>query len=233
MIFIISRICNVINKQKYGKLNRTIVNKSGYKTFTNDKEAKVWGMNHYKDWAENYKIIMKNAKRAKNSSLLNIPIECYCGNSYSQINEYLRFEESDGHSIYSELANILIVLLASATKIPCDLVVYRMVCDEFIQELVEKNKLEIPTPAHEKGFISTSLLKDIAKQQESYANHNNMLKIYVRKGSIGVYVNSITTRGEEEMLLFPNGYFHLIQYPYWDAEVEKTIYECDLFYFDF
>ncbi len=79
--------------------------------------------------------------------------------------------------------------------------------------------------------MSTSLIKDIVDQEESYAAENNLLKIYVEKGTIGVYVNAVTKRSEEEMLLFPNMYLGLIGYPYNDKESGKIIYECKLIKF--
>lgn len=79
--------------------------------------------------------------------------------------------------------------------------------------------------------MSTSLIKDIVNQEEPYATSNNLLKIYEEKGTIGVYVNAVTKRSEEEMLLFPNMYLGLIGYPYNDKESGKIIYECKLIKF--
>ncbi len=76
--------------------------------------------------------------------------------------------------------------------------------------------------------MSTSLVKIIVNEEELYAAENNLLKIYVGKDSIGVYVNAITSRSEEEMLLYSNGFLGLIEYPYYDKESGKTIHECKL-----
>ena len=54
--------------------------------------------------------------------------------------------------------------------------------------------------------MSTSLLKNIANETESYVSQNNLLKIFVPKDTIGVYVNAVTSRSEGKMLLFPNMY---------------------------
>ena len=79
--------------------------------------------------------------------------------------------------------------------------------------------------------MSTSLLKDIANEQESYAKENNLLKIFVPKDTMGVYVNSVTKRSEEEMLLIPNMYLGLVSYPYKDKKIRKTVFECQLISF--
>ncbi|MCX7657826.1 MAG: hypothetical protein N2Z57_04015, partial [Oscillospiraceae bacterium] len=47
-------------------------------------------------------------------------------------------------------------------------------------------------------------------EKEPYANHSNLLKIYVNKNSIGIYVNAVTAKSEQEVLLFPKGFFRLI-----------------------
>ena len=56
----------------------------------------------------------------------------------------------------------------------------------------------------------------------------NLLKIYVPKDTVGIYVNAITRRSEEEMLLFPNMFLALLSYPYKDYETGKIIFECGL-----
>ena len=140
----------------------------------------------------------------------------------------LRYEKDDDYHTYRELADILSIVLCSAPRIPHNLVLYRMVNDEFINMLIEKNKQELPTPMQEKGFMSTSLLKNIANETESYVSQNNLLKIFVPKDTIGVYVNAVTSRSEEEMLLFPNMYLGLVSYPHKDEDTGKILFECQL-----
>ena len=67
------------------------------------------------------------------------------------------------------------------------------------------------------------------KEKESYSRNPNLLKIYVPKDTFGIYVNTITFRNEYEMLIAPNYYLRLVEYPYKDHATEKTIYECKLF----
>jgi hypothetical protein len=221
----------VINKIKYGELNWTISNKSIYKKFDDSEETETWGRRIYKDWGIQYKEVMHSAKVIITSGLISAPIECYCGYAYREVNEFLRHEVDNESNTYREMAELLSIILCSAPRIPCDLIVYRLVCDEFIQEMINKNKSEYPTPIQEKGFMSTSLLKNIVNEQRAYNNHKNLLKIYLDKNSIGIYVNAITRRSEEEMLLFPNSYLGMIEYPYRDSTSGKIVYECKLINF--
>lgn len=224
-------VLKMVNERHYGKLSWSVDNKDEYLSFQNSTDSNLWGMKCYKDWAEQYKKIMYTSKSVVKESLCSAPIECYCGYKFRQINEFMRYKKDDEYHTYRELADILSIVLCSAPKVPNNLVLYRMVNDEFINRLIEKNKQELPVPIQEKGFMSTSLIKDIANQTESYASQNNLLKIFVPKDTIGVYVNAVTSRSEEEMLLSPNMFLALISYPYLDKETCKRIFECKLINF--
>ena len=217
--------------REYGKLNWSVDDKEGYKEFRTASEAEEWGMKHYLSWGNNYKKTMGLAKKVVKTSLCTVPIECYCGHSYRQINNFLRKGCDSEGNLYREVADILSIVLCNAPRIPCDIVLYRFVNIEFINELIKYNKQDTPSPVQEKGFMSTSLIKDIVNQEESYATCDNLLKIYMEQGTIGVFVNAVTKRSEEEMLLFPNMYLGLIDYPYHDKDSGKTIYECKLIKF--
>lgn len=219
------------NEKRYGKIHWSIDEKKEYRDFQNANEAEDWGMTHYKNWAEQYIKVMKMAENVVKNRLCTVPLECYCGYSYRQINEFLRYGRDDQNHTYRELSDVLSIVLCGAPRIPCNLVLYRMVNDEFINMLVSENKRDMPTPVQEKGFMSTSLLKNIVNVDEPYAEENNLLKIYIPKDTIGVYVNAVTSRTEEEMLLFPNMFLGLASYPYYDQESGKNVFECQLINF--
>lgn len=206
------------------------INKLNYTELKDDIEAKLWGSKYYSDWGNKYINNMKVANQFINKSYITNPIEYYCGEAYTWINPYLRYggDKSDS-KIYPEISDILTIILSMAPRVPEDIVAYRLVCDEFIEELIRNNKKEIPT--QEKGFLSTSLTKNIVNSNEYYSDHKNLLKIYVKSKSIGIYVNSVTKRTENELLLAPNGYLKLINYPY--KENGKIVYECDLIYMNY
>lgn len=224
MINMLQQICD---KNRYGKLWAS-VDKTAYRTFTTSEDAEAWGDRIYSEWAKEYERTCRWAKQISNTdrSLPFSALECYCGYSYTQINSFMRGDNSITEQFIGA-ADILALTIANAPPIPENIVVYRMVCDEFIEALIENNKEELPTI--EKGFLSASLLKEITNQDEGYACHPNLLKIYVPKNTLGIYVNSVVSRSECEMLLAPNCYLRLIAYPHLDHVTQKRVFECELF----
>lgn len=214
----------ILDYVRYGKMNNNIVS-SDYIEFRECAAAEDWGKKYYDKWSKQYKQNMQIANKVIKTPCIDASVECYCGYNYKEINDYLRFGlEKD--NLYKEMSDVLAITLTMAPRVPNNIIVYRLVCDEFINELIKNNKKGIPT--QEKGFISTSLTKDIINSQEYYSEQKNMLKIYVQANTVGIYVNGVTKRHENELLLYPDGYFRLLKKPY--EENNKKIYECLLFY---
>lgn len=221
-------ITNMKNKHIYGDLYSTIDDKSRYKELLTVEECRKWG-DYYSNWAKRYKEVMSLTEKIKTQhSLETSTIECYCGYTYREINEFLRFEHHFNKHLYDKMVDILIMTLCSAPKIKDDIVVYRVVNDVFIKELIRNNKLPDSIPTQEKGFLSTSLLKNIVNVYSDGDSGLYLLKIYVPKGTVGIYVNPVTGRYEEEILLAPNNYLRLIEYPYYDESYSIKIFECQL-----
>ena len=216
------------NKIMYGELNSTIVDKSKYKEFLTVKECRKWG-EYYSNWAKRYKEVMSLTEKIKTQhSLETSTVECYCGHSYREINKLLRSGSISDNKLYDKMADILIMTLCSAPRIPEDIVVYRVIDKSFIEDMIRHNKLSRPNPIQEKGFMSTSLLKNIVNTYSEAVGEPHLLKIYVPQNTIGIYVNSITKRDEEEILIAPNNYLWLIDYPYYDEGYSVKIFECQL-----
>ncbi len=223
---------NKMNEKKY-RLIYHEVECSKYREFLDDREATNWGNKTYLNWAVRYKEIMSQVQMNNVNSNSFLPyncLECYCGYEYRQINRFLRDGTDNEYHHYREKSDILSLLLMSAPRIPDDIILYRVVCDEFIEELIDNNKKGMPATL-EKGFLSTSLIKQTIISDVEFKGSNSLLKIYVDEGTIGLYVNSVTRRNEQEMLLYPNYYLGLVNYPYEDTASNKTIYECKLIYF--
>lgn len=220
-----------MNEKLYGKIQWNIDNKDEYKEFKNVDEAEKWGEKYYSEWADRYNKVMGLVKNVVKTNFCTDVVECYCGYAYKHINQYLRKGIDNKTNSYREMSDILAIVLSTAPRIPCDIVLYRMVNDMFIEMLIAQNRKDNPTPIQEKGFMSTSLLKDIANESEPYVAENNLLKIFVPKDTVGVYVNSVTKRSEEEMLLFPNMFLGLLTYPYIDEKTGKKVFECKLIKF--
>ncbi len=128
--------------REYGKVNWSVDDKEGYKEFRTVSEAEEWGMKHYLNWAKTYRNAMKVAENTVKTSQCTAPIEVYCGYSYRQINNFLRHGMDSEGNIYRELADILSIVLCSAPRIPLDAILYRLVNNEFIDELIKCNKEE-------------------------------------------------------------------------------------------
>lgn len=208
------------------------IDKTQYKIFNSKEEAKNWGELHYKDWKERYNSILSEMKYDHNINSYHNAIKFYCGYTYRQINEYLRNNKNDtSESKYiREYTDMLMLILYLSPRIPESIVLYRLVGQDFIQKLMQNNIKGYPVS--ELGFVSTSLSSDITKiKSESYSGCDNLLKIYVEKGNVGLYTSIFSGRAEEEILLPPNARFYLISKPYYDKELKKTVYECKIEYF--
>lgn len=196
----------------------------GYIEFLEKEETEKWGKKYYGEWAENYKKLMRSANGYTKDESCLYSIEQYCGYNYKQINKGLRNGFDTGNPTYRILANILAMVLCSAPRIPCDIVLYRIIDIETMKIVLDNNKQFVQSK--ENGFISASMLKTIVNSDEEYARGEILLKLYVPKGTVGVYVNEVTRRNEEEILLPPGLYLKIIGEPYEDVMSKKTIYEC-------
>lgn len=203
--------------------------KEYYHEFHSKDEATTWGLKHYKKWGYKYRFFMQKIKDSSlfvKSEIKINPVEYYCGHGYKNINAYKRNFSSDVTLEWRVNAELLSLVLLSAPPIPENIVVYKMVSKEYIEELTKAyNEIEHHY-YNEKGFFSTSLTKDIALD-EDYKDRE-ILKIYVPKGKYGIFVDSVVSRGEYEILLQNNISIRMCGYPYKDLRLKKTIYECEI-----
>ncbi|MDE5995158.1 MAG: hypothetical protein K2G60_06560, partial [Oscillospiraceae bacterium] len=126
------RILKMCKEVKYGRLNWNVNDKDKYLTFENSDEANLWGLKYYKKWAEHYKNSSRKLGHILKGGLSSDPIGCYCGHSYREINRFMRCGEDNESFTYRELSNILLITLYHAPRIPENVILYRMVSDEFI-----------------------------------------------------------------------------------------------------
>ena len=218
----------MINKNIYGDIAHELDDKPSFYCFESSIDAEKWGEDHYACWAKRYKEIMHIAAdiNRREVSYPFCTIEEYCGHVYKEINSYLRGNyQGDSEAMYKEMSHILIMLLCEAPRIPDNIVVYRLVSEKFMSELYRNNQSGLPTI--EPGLMSTSMFESIVGSDEAYAQHKNILKIYIPKGTPGIYVNAVTQRSEYEVLLAPNRYLAMISYPY-KSKCGKVITECKL-----
>ena len=226
---------------------RQQIDESEYREFIDEESAFQWGNEHYTLWSEEYKrqhsIFHSIHQKEEVVKYYSGGFEFNVINNYMRgIDRVLRKYPHEQVEYFSSKIPLLLEVVKSSPVLPENIVLYRLVCDEFIHELLENDEQNKDTI--EKGFISTSLLKNKREQRENYDRTSHMLKIYVDKGIVGTYLPLVVDmKFEQEMLLSPNGYFHLLKEPYksenrkvYDKfshryEVFPTIiYECKLYY---
>lgn len=141
------------------------------------------------------------------------------------INKLINIIEQAGsiNDQYKYMAIRISEELLLAPRIPENIVVYRYVNEECINELLYSTKFNESKQFYERGFMSTSLLKKIAKDAP---DNSVLLKLYVNKATVGAYVNSVVGRNEYEMLLQNNLFLRICKKPYWDEEYGMMIIEC-------
>jgi hypothetical protein len=164
---------------------------------------------YYKSWQDN----LSDEQRTS--------IECYAGNLYKSINDYLKNQDP----LYS-FAEKYIVSIDNALNnsiIPENVILFRWLNFNSInidQKNLIKNKY-----ITEKGYSSTNL---IPLKPENY-NYNLLLIIKAPKGKKGAVINNISRRthvNEYELLLPRNQTFEIIKVVY--LKKNKCILLCNL-----
>lgn len=209
-----------------------------YREFFDEKDVEGWAKNLYKDWSKRIKDFRFNLKICNifpcdRYNILNnniTAIEWYCGYPYKQMNMILRKlynERIELIPYYEQLCNLLMCEMLSAPRIDENIVLYRFINDiAFGQIMTELNENGY---YKELGFMSTSLLKIINDNgvPESYSNASYVLKLYVKKDSIGVFSSILAGRSfEHEIILSCGGILEPIKKPYVDNTTKKIVLEC-------
>lgn len=197
-----------------------------YCKFDSARSADDWGKKHYGEWTKNYKRFFKDLRETTTlSSYASKPIEMFCGYGYYCLNSFLRensFFDGETSGELKVFSNVLQIAICSAPRIPENIIVYKLVTDDVIENFFNGSKAYI---YQEKGFLSTSLnINFFNNNDEHYSKNKNMLKIYVKKGTIGAFVSHIDYRDESEILFLPNSELVLIKKPY--RYKDKNIFEC-------
>ena len=203
----------------------SIDNPENYREFTSKDEAEKWGRSIYDPWGQEvkrFKDIKQNSFVFDKEWCKESSLEYYCGLGYQKINGFYRYNKNVTDK-YKYLAWTISEELLLAPRIPENIVVYRYVNEECINELLYSTKFNESKQFYERGFMSTSLLKEIAKDAP---DNSVLLKLYVNKATVGAYVNSVVRRNEYEMLLQNNLFLRICKKPYWDEEYGMMIIEC-------
>lgn len=195
-----------------------------YKNFTTPLQIEKWAEQYYLDWSDDF----KNAHKNKNA--LDY-LKFYFGEAYKNINFRLR----SGNLRENELNTIrdCIRIIKAAPKIPENITVYRAVDkDFFINTKVDNFKFL------EKGFMSTSLLKEsiIDTGEGRYTPYKSckyILKIHINKGTHGIYSEFIKSNfggpsNEYEILFPPDVSIKLVGFPYYNFKSHRWIFTLEM-----
>ena len=234
----LSKALEYLNNKYFKKYKKNNENDKNFKEFNEEKKCKNWADKVYGQWAKNitkkhdffnvYKMFKSNEYKVLNSNIT--AIEIYMGNGYQEINKILRGCKSE-NKIGEDIALIdkLVLDMIFAPSLPMDIIVYRSVDDDTFEEII--NEIMDKGEFTEKGFMSTTLYKNnIVKKNGDYDKNKGLLKIYIKKGEIGIYTSLFKDRTKEnEMLFFPGGKLTIKNKPFIDEITEKEeriVLEC-------
>lgn len=192
------------------------IDKSTYLDFKfNDEAAIAWGEEVYGKWSEDYPCFIKNIVQGGEYADYwqeSDPLSHYCGNAYSNANDYYRSKMS-GNKYFDSLKSAIDSIVESAPMIPENIVVYRALGDLTFLDFNHLNKLNLTFV--ELAPMSTSLSASILTRRQGdpssdFSACRYALKIFVSKGARAIFVDEIAksnenlNRGELE-LIFPSG----------------------------
>lgn len=197
--------------------------KNCYKKFKTPFQIEKWAKQYYLDWSNNF-------KNSHNKDILDY-LKFYFGQSYKKINYGLRndnLRENEVNSIRN-----CIKMINAAPEIPENITVYRAVDkDFFINTKVDNFKFL------EKGFMSTSLLKEsiIDTGEGRYTPYKSckyILKIHINKGTHGIYSEFIKSNfggpsNEYEILFPPDVSIKLVGFPYYNFKSHRWIFTLEM-----
>ena len=117
--------------------------------------------------------------------------------------------------------------MLSAPRIDENIVLYRFIDDIAFGQIMKA--LNENGHYKELGFMSASLLKKIDDSgvPEPYSNSSYVLKLYVKKDSIGVFSSILAGRNFEHKIILPCGrVIKPLKTPYVDDSIGKIVLEC-------
>lgn len=223
---------------KYGRIVPKDIVRGSYLDFGfDDKLAKQWGEQVYGEWAKSYTSFIKDVERSGAYADFwkkRDPLSFYCGYAYDNANKYFR-ARGKGNDYFDSLKFEIDNIVASAPRIPENIVVYRALNNICFWDFKKLNTLRAPFV--ELAPMSTSLTTTILTREEDDSSSNfsvcqYVLKIFCPKGAMATYIDEVgkyvesLNRGEME-LIFPSGSkLFLTAYPY--KKWGKTVIECQL-----
>lgn len=187
-----------------------------YKEFQTSEEADAWAWNNYAD------ILTPGEENVEYMSVFY-----YTGSMSRKWNSVLRrhpsiesgdFEKSAVREFCSDGEQIRRIKEVNAVLrrhyIPENIVVYRHTHLDVIKKLCFPGGIKNGAIFSDKGFFSTTLIKELLDKFAKNHECNCLLKLYLPKGLQGAYVslkNPFARLNEQEILLPPNTKFEIMK----------------------
>ncbi|MBE6087089.1 MAG: hypothetical protein E7206_03340 [Clostridium beijerinckii] len=201
-----------------------------FKEFTTEEDAKKWAKENYGQWLNDIQI----TEYTYESKNLNDLLYGYTGDMYLIYNRMLRgTEKYDSEDEETEEFNQRINIInneISKFNLKENVVVWRYTYKELLKLLFEKQKIKVGHTFTDKAFIDTTLVPDLLRAFAYTHRYNCLLKLYLPKGTKGVYVEFYHENdylNECEFLLPLNTTF-VLKRKYFSFRYMKTVYECYL-----
>lgn len=194
----------------------TVFEGQHYKEFQTSDEADVWALANYAD------ILTPSEDNPAYMSVFY-----YTGSMSRKWNSVLRrhpsiesgeFEKSAAGEFCSDGEQICRIKEVNTVlrqhTIPENVVVYRYTHKKVLKQLCFPKKIKRLVHFSDKGFFSTTLVKELLVDFADKHDCNCLLKIYLPAGLQGAYVslkNSLSKLNEQEILLPPNTEFEIVK----------------------
>lgn len=195
-------------------------NFENYKEFLLEDEALNWAKENY------FELFNMDEKDERYKVLAG-----YTGTDFYGINLFLRnrknnHENSLNLEKYQKNINIIDNIL-NQNFILEDIVLYRYINKTLLKFLLKGNNLKQNIMFEDKAFVSTGLIKENLKSFSKENNCKILLKLYVPKGTNGVYVSLYkkSILKEYEILLHRNTKFKILKIHHF---LGKLMIECEV-----
>ncbi|AHF11214.1 MULTISPECIES: ADP-ribosyltransferase [Dehalobacter] len=198
-----------------------MIGKEMYKEFHSSQDAEDWAKKYFHEWINNLQL-----KADKNLSQLLFE---YSGNMNIVYNRYLRgnqdFSDKEAKEYSEDIKTISNALCKFELKE--NIIVYRYTHKNLLKLLFNSSKPKVGKTFVEKGFLSTTLVRDLLKDFAKEHHYNCVLKIFLPIGTKGAFIKfNDSLLNEQEFLLPPNTKFMLIR-----KSINRRlqmVYECKL-----
>ncbi len=186
-----------------------------YKIFKTTEEADAW--------VEKYKSIFPTD--SDTDKLFLKAIEYYTASGFPLFNNHLRDHKhlEEDNYFYPYIAKMVEVL--PKYHIPEDIIVYRYINKGLLKEMCKSCPLKRGSVIQDKGFMSTTLIRESVCQLRRDKKLNVLLLISIPKGTKGTYVDLLNdSLPEYEIILAPNTRLRVdCKFPFFNNYFECTV----------